>query len=199
MILSGVWGRRDLTKATTVRVLPLVLLSLVPLAAVLSTSGTLYAQVQAPGAAPDQAQMQAQAEAPGDPAARALPQMPYALRWGIQRPDLVRYNRVEALSLGLRAQIRPQTLLGPVSVTGTARIGLADREPNGRIDLTRETLAQRLTSSLFHELAAIDESARHLGISNSLVAAFVVGTTGTTTGAPGCRSSGLRPSWSHRT
>lgn len=84
----------------------------------------------------------------------------------------MRYNRVEALSLGLRAQIRPQTLLGPVSVTGTARIGLADREPNGRIDLTRETLAQRLTFSLFHELAAIDESARHLGISNSLVAAL---------------------------
>ena len=99
-------------------------------------------------------------------AASALAQMPRTLRWGPQRPDLVRYNRVEALSMGARGQIRPQTPLGPVSVTATARLGIADLEPNVRIDLTRETVERRVTFGLFHELAAIDESARHLGIGN---------------------------------
>ncbi len=101
-----------------------------------------------------------------------LAQMPRTLRWGPQRPDLVRYNRVEGLSLGVRGQIRPQTFFGPLSLTGTARIGIADLEPNGRVDITRETVKRRVTFSLFHELAAIDEDARHLGLGNSLLAAF---------------------------
>ncbi len=101
-----------------------------------------------------------------------LAQIPRTLRWGPQRPDLVRYNRVEGLSLGVRGQIRPQTFRGPLSVTGTARIGIADLEPNGRVDITRETVKRRVTFSLFHELAAIDEDARHLGLGNSLLAAF---------------------------
>ena len=40
--------------------------------------------------------------------------MPRTFRWGMQRPDLVRYNRVEGLSLGARGQIRPETALGPL-------------------------------------------------------------------------------------
>ena len=49
--------------------------------------------------------------------------VPTTLRWGPQRPDLLRFNRVEALSIGARAQIRPSTLAGPVSITATARLG----------------------------------------------------------------------------
>ncbi|MCH7531829.1 MAG: BamA/TamA family outer membrane protein [Gemmatimonadetes bacterium] len=109
-----------------------------------------------------------QAQEPAPP----LAQMPRTLRWGLQRPDLMRFNRVEGLSMGVRGQVRPQTSLGPLSVTGTARIGIADLEPNGRVDITRETLKRRVTFSLFHELAAIDEDARHLGLGNSLLAAF---------------------------
>ncbi len=105
-------------------------------------------------------------------AASPLAQMPRTLRWGLQRPDLMRYNRVEGLSMGVRGQIRPHTVLGPVSVTATARLGIADLEPNVRIDLTRETVERRVTFSVFHELDAIDENARHLGIGNSLLAAF---------------------------
>lgn len=101
-----------------------------------------------------------------------LPQVPATLRWGLQRPDLLRYNRVEALSVGARGQIRPRTFLGPLSVTATARLGVADLEPNGRLDLTRETLRRRFMLSGYSELASIDEEARHLGIGNSIMAAF---------------------------
>lgn len=95
-------------------------------------------------------------------------------RWGPQRPDLVRYNRVEGLSLGARGQIYPRTFLGRLSVTGTARLGTADRTPNARLDLTRESLARRVTLSAYHELAAVEEEGRPLGLGNS-VTAFLLG------------------------
>lgn len=98
--------------------------------------------------------------------------IPSTLRWGLQRPDLVRYNRVEALSIGARGQLRPQTFLGPLTLSGTARIGTADYEPVGRLDITKETLRRRITLSGYSELAAVDEGARHLGIGNSLMAMF---------------------------
>ena len=99
------------------------------------------------------------------------PQVPSTLRWGFQRPDLIRYNRVEALSLGARWQWRPSTFLGPLTVTQSARLGF-DLEPNARLDLARETLRRRVTLSGYNELAAIDEGGRHLGLGNSLMAAF---------------------------
>ena len=105
------------------------------------------------------------------PLARAA-QVPATLRWGLQRPDLVRFNRVEGLSLGARGQLRPQTFTGPLSITATARLGYADLEPNARIDLTRETLRRRVTFGAFNELAAMDEGARHLGLGNSIMAGF---------------------------
>lgn len=101
-----------------------------------------------------------------------LPQVPATLRWGLQRPDLVRYNRVEALSIGVRGQLRPQTFAGPVTMTGTARLGVADLEPNVRGEITRETLRRKITLGAYNELAAIDEGGRHLGIGNSLMAMF---------------------------
>ena len=97
--------------------------------------------------------------------------LPTTLRWGPQRPDLLRFNRVEALSIGARAQLRPSSALGPLSVTATGRLGVADLEPNGRLDVTRETLRHRLTVSAYNELTALDETARHLGPANSAMAA----------------------------
>lgn len=47
--------------------------------------------------------------------APTAPRMPVTFRVGPQRPDLVRYNRVEALSLGVRGQARPATPFGPLS------------------------------------------------------------------------------------
>lgn len=102
----------------------------------------------------------------------SLPAVPTTFRWGLQRPDLLRFNRVEALSVGVRAQARPSSFMGPLSVTGTLRLGVADLEPNARLDVARENLRRRVTFSLFSELTSIDENARHLGIGNSLMAAF---------------------------
>jgi len=109
------------------------------------------------------------ARLPGAPLAR----MPATFRWGAQRPDLLRYNRVEALSIGARGQVRPNTPVGPLSVTATARLGIADLHPNGNLEIAHETLDRRLSVEGYHELASIDERARHLGIGNSLLAATI--------------------------
>jgi len=106
------------------------------------------------------------ADLPAPPVQR----MPATLRWGLQRPDLVRYNRVEGLSLGVRGQIRPQTPVGPLSVTATGRLGAADLHPDVRVDATHETLRRKFTWSAYHELSAVDEDARHLGPGNSVTA-----------------------------
>lgn len=104
------------------------------------------------------------------PAAEAPARTPATFRWGWQRTDLLRYNRVEGLSVGARGQVYPHTPAGPLSLTATVRLGWADREPNARLDLTRETPRRRLTLSGYHELAAVDEGARHLGLGNSVTA-----------------------------
>ncbi len=96
--------------------------------------------------------------------------VPRTIRWAFQRPDLFRYNRVEGFSPGVRAQFRPQSPLGPISVTGMASLGLANLKPNLRLDFTRETLQDRITFSGFHELTAIDERAGHLKLGNSITA-----------------------------
>lgn len=98
---------------------------------------------------------------------------PRTLRWGLQRPDLMRFNRVEGLSVGARAQVRPQTVLGALSVTATARLGHADLHPNVRLELARETLRRRIALSGYHELESIDPDARHLGLGNSITALLV--------------------------
>ena len=98
-----------------------------------------------------------------------LPQMPTTFRWGLQRPDLVRFNRVEGLSLGARWQARPQSFAGPLSVSLTGRIGFGDLEPNANLEVARETLRRRVAIQGYHELTPIDEGARHLGLGNSIL------------------------------
>ena len=109
------------------------------------------------------------ADLPGAPIA----QVPATLRWGFQSPDLLRYNRVEALSLGARGQVRPNTPLGPLSLGATVRLGIADLHPNASLEIVRETIERRVALQGYHELASIDERARHFGIGNSLLAATV--------------------------
>ena len=96
--------------------------------------------------------------------------IPRTIRWVFQRPDLLRYNRVEGFSPGVRVQFRPQSPLGPISVTGRASLGLANLKPNLRLDFTRETLQNRIAFSGFHELNALDERAGHLKLGNSITA-----------------------------
>lgn len=96
--------------------------------------------------------------------------LPSTFRWGPQRPDLLRYNRVEGLSVGARGQIYPRTPLGRLSITATGRLGTADRVPDVVLDVSRESLTRRITLSAYRGLAAVDEGARHLGFGNSLTA-----------------------------
>lgn len=119
-------------------------------------------QVASPQAAPGQA--------PSALELRQLARTPATLRFGLQRPDLVRYNRVEGLSVGVRGQLRPTTALGPLSLTATARIGVADWHPNGRLEVVHESIRRRVALSAYHDLSPIDEAARHLGPANSLMA-----------------------------
>ncbi|HEY0020358.1 MAG TPA: BamA/TamA family outer membrane protein [Longimicrobium sp.] len=89
------------------------------------------------------------------------------------RPDLttqiaglrmLRYNRVEGLSIGARADVA----WGPLAIDGEARIGLADREPNVEIGVARETLARRTRVAGYRRLTAFDPAARAFGIGASL-------------------------------
>jgi hypothetical protein len=105
---------------------------------------------------------------PDLPGARFQRTVPWSFRWGLQRTDLVRYNRVEGLSVGARGQLRPPTPLGPLTLTATARIGVADRVPNARLEVVRETRARQLSLGLFTGLAAVTRGAGHLGPGNSV-------------------------------
>ena len=100
----------------------------------------------------------------------SLPQMPTTFRWGLQRPDLVRFNRVEALSLGGRWQARPGSPAGPLTLSLTGRVGFGDLWPNVGVDVAQETLRRRVAVSGYRDLVPIDEGARHLGPGNSLLA-----------------------------
>lgn len=99
-----------------------------------------------------------------------LARTPVTFRWGWQRPDLIRYNRVEGLSLGARLQLRPQTFAGPLSLSLTGRVGHADPEPDGRLEIARETLRRRITLAGYHEVASLERDSRHLGLGNSAMA-----------------------------
>ena len=77
---------------------------------------------------------------------------------------LLRYNRVEGLSVGARADVA----WGPLSLDGEARIGVADLEPNAEIGVARETMARRLRLAGYRRLAAFDPDSRAFGIGASL-------------------------------
>jgi hypothetical protein len=69
--------------------------------------------------------------------------------------------------------VRPNTPRGPLSLSATARLGIADLHPNGSLEVTDDRLERRVSLRAYHELAAIDEGARHLEIGNSLLAATI--------------------------
>ena len=94
-------------------------------------------------------------------------------RLGGLRPDLqtriadlrlLRYNRVEGLSIGARADVA----WGPLAIDGEARIGIADLEPNVEIGVARESLSRRMRVAGYRRLAAFDPNARVFGIGASL-------------------------------
>jgi hypothetical protein len=80
------------------------------------------------------------------------------------RFSALRYNRVEALSLGARADVA----WGPLAVDGEARIGLGDLEPAAELGITRESLARRTRLGGYRRLAAFDPFSRSLTLGGSL-------------------------------
>lgn len=102
---------------------------------------------------------------------QALAPVPWALqrpvvRWSYLGDGLTRYNRVEGLGLGARMTAD----FGGLSVSATARYGVADGEPGAELALTREGLRGRLELGAYRRLAAVEPASRALGLGNSLAA-----------------------------
>jgi len=98
-----------------------------------------------------------------------LVEAPWQLRpptfaWGMGAANLLRYNRIEALSIGARTEID----LGRMRVEANARIGVADLEPNVTLDMLRETAGSVLRLGGYRRLAAANPEARPLGFGNSV-------------------------------
>ncbi len=94
--------------------------------------------------------------------------------WAPQLPkirlgsDLVRYNRVEGLSVGIEAS---QVLGAGFTVRAVGRLGHADLHANGEFSLARSTGARTVTASAYHRLSAFNpEWAGALSLGPSLPA-----------------------------
>ncbi len=94
--------------------------------------------------------------------------IPWAANWGLQRPDLVRFNRVEGPALGGRFQARFASFMGPLSFSATGFFGFSDLEPKARLGLERESLRRRIELGGFREMRAVEARGRYLGLGNSL-------------------------------
>ncbi|MCE2953887.1 MAG: hypothetical protein ACK6DR_04245 [Gemmatimonas sp.] len=71
-------------------------------------------------------------------------------------PGLLRYNRVEGMSVG--AAVRQQLGAG-YAVNLTGRVGVADRMPNARAEVQRSDLQHTWTLGGYRELAAVGDDA----------------------------------------
>lgn len=78
-----------------------------------------------------------------------MPQMP-TVRLG---SDLVRYNRIEGLSVGVLAE---QQLGAGYTVSALGRLGHADRVFNGELSLARSNSRRTVHAAVFHRLSAVN-------------------------------------------
>lgn len=81
-----------------------------------------------------------------------------------QSPVLLRYNRVEELSVGTRGVLD----FGALRVDGTARISTGAWEPDLEVGVLRDGPERRVRVAGYRRLAAADPAARPFGIGNSL-------------------------------
>jgi hypothetical protein len=75
-----------------------------------------------------------------------------------------RYNRVEALSLGIRGSVQTGRLLAD----GLGRIGLGDGEPNAELGLTLAGRQSRFRLGGYRRLTAVNPDTKPFGIVNSV-------------------------------
>ncbi len=86
------------------------------------------------------------------------------LRWGLQGLDLVRFNRVEGLSVGVRGELD----LGRARVDGTARLGFADLVPGVEVGIESRTATLDRRLAGYQRLSGVRFGERALGPGNSL-------------------------------
>jgi hypothetical protein len=96
----------------------------------------------------------------------------WAFNWGSQRPDLLRYNRVEALAIGARGELFVPSPLGPLFVRAQPFFGVADLALKAKLTVDHETLRRKLSVGVYRELEPVDRLGRHLGVGNSASAFF---------------------------
>ena len=81
--------------------------------------------------------------------------------------DLFRFNRVQGTSVGLGYQLDIRALRY-ASLYGTARFGLSDRRPTGRVALVRDAPSGRWTLAAWRDLAEADPFSHGLSAANSI-------------------------------
>jgi hypothetical protein len=84
--------------------------------------------------------------------------------------DIIRYNRVQGLSLGLGYQVR-----APMAFTnfqGTARFGFSDERLTAKLSMVRDAPGGTLTLSGYREVREIESFTRNFAFGNSLNAIF---------------------------
>jgi hypothetical protein len=91
-----------------------------------------------------------------------------AFAWGLRGNGLVRYNKIEALSVGARTDFD----FGRLRADVTGRIGVADLEPNFEVGLGRATLESQTRIAGYRRLDAMDKFSGFGGFSSSLGALF---------------------------
>jgi len=111
------------------------------------------------------------------------------VRWSVANQDLLRYNRVEGLSVGARADVD----FGAIAADGTLRVGVADFEPDVQLGVARQTVRGRYRVAGYHRLAAVDVAQRPFGLGNSLSALFLGRDEGDFFRATGAELAGTPP------
>ena len=86
------------------------------------------------------------------------------VQWSVASLDLLRYNRVEGLSIGARASADFGVLIADV----TGRIGVPEGEPLVEAGVERQGLNHDLRLAGYHRLAQVNPDARGFGLGNSL-------------------------------
>jgi len=82
-------------------------------------------------------------------------------------PSMMRYNRVEGLSFGASAE---EQLGGGYSALAVGRFGLADREPNVELTVSRSNLAKSVHVSGYNHLVSASDWGRPLSFGSSFSA-----------------------------
>jgi hypothetical protein len=101
---------------------------------------------------------------------RRLAPAPWALgtrptfAYDVASGDLVRYNRVEGLSLGARARVD----YGGLAADLTARLGIADLEPAAELGVGRDGFSGAWRAAAYRRLAPVEAALRPLALGNSL-------------------------------